>query len=351
MAVICVKSGTVLWSTANDEQSHFLAPWGSLVTLNRTTIAYITLFQMSLRPILCVRDILTGDIKATKPVPDGLILSKDLFTSRPTEGISFQLHPRRDLVYIAVRGNAFFFSTTTANCVGRLSAANVFSLRSFFPYSQAGPPRFRFSERPPKCSPSTREKFFLYQSDRSQSDLAYYCLEYEAPADEDISISEAGILQNGDKGSEENLISKVLRIQIYERRALHREGPLELDPMTKQLAHTECSPVYESGYTQVRFHSFTRKYPLSEGSYGVSLESEESEEPQHISTPIEFYPQDSRDVLVTKPKRPLGRLRRRSERADCLLPKSFAAPITLTERYMFLMHLNDVYLFSYEPGW
>ena len=66
MAVICVKSRAVLWSTAHDKPLHSSVPWGKLATLNHTTIAYIT--QCQLRPMLCVRDALTSEIKATKPI-------------------------------------------------------------------------------------------------------------------------------------------------------------------------------------------------------------------------------------------------------------------------------------------
>ena len=342
MAVICVKSGSVLWSAAHD--IHPPAPWGELVTLNYATIAYITKCQLSLRPTLYVRDILTGEIKATKPIPDNLLLSL------LAEDVTFQLHPRRDLVYIAARTKVFFFSATTANCVGRLSLARVSSRSPSYVYR---PLRFCFSERQSKYSPLVRERFFLCQYNRALSSIDYYCFEYEIPTDEDISTSEARILKNGDQGSEENLISKVLRIHIYEhghplRRGFwSREGLLELNPMLKQIAHTEFCPEYEGDYTQIRYHSFERHYPLPE-SYDISLEPGK---PHDGSIPIEFYPQGNNNVLVTKPKQAPGRFRRHTERADCLLPKAFSAPITLTERYMFLMHQNDVYLFAYEPEW
>jgi len=175
--------------------------------------------------------------------------------------------------------------------------------------------------------------------------MASYCIEYEIPTDEDISISEARISQNGDQGSS---TFKVLRIQIYEHCTQGTEGPIELNPMLKQLAHTEICPHESSRYMQVRFHSFTTHYPLLQSPYYISPDLDK---PHDGSTPIEFYPRDSRDVLVTKPARAPGCVRRHNERADCLLPQAFAAPITLTEKYMLLSHLNDVYLFAYEPGW
>ena len=345
MAVICVRSGTVLWSTAHDKHSHSSAPWGKLVTLNHTTIVYITLCQLGLRPMFYVRDILTGEIKATKLIPDDPLLQYLL--SAPIDGISLQLHPRRDLVYIAAHRKAFIFSTTTVNCVGRLSAARV-SLRDSSPYDQDGPLRFHFSENQPKCSPSAREKFFLYQHNQRLGFQSYYCFEYEIPTDEDISISEARILQDADQGSKQNLISKVVRIQIYGRCTWGIGRPLGLNPMLKQLAHAEISQACEGEYMQVRFHSFTGRYPLPENTYDISLEPEK---PHDSSIPIEFYPHSSRDVLVTKPKKMPGRAREHHERADCLLPKGLAAPIALTEKYMYLMRRKDVYLFAYEPEW
>ena len=346
MAVICVKSGSVLWSAAHD--IYLPTPWGALVTLNYATIAYTTEWQLSVRPALDVRDILTGEIKATKPLPDSLLLWPPL-----AEDVSFQLHPRRDLVFLAARTNVFFFSATTANCVGRLSLAVVSSIgSSLFP--QDNPLRFCFSEHQPKFSPSAREKFFLYQYNRRFGYQTYYCFEYEIPTDEDISTSEARIPKNGNQGSDENLISKILRIQIYEheyedwRSLQFREWLLQLNPMLKQIAHTEFSPSYRASYTQVRSHFFERHYPLPEDLYDISLEPGK---PHDGSIPIEFYPQGNSNVLVTKPKQAPGRLRRHTERADCLLPKVFYAPITLTERYMFLKHQTNVYLFAYEPGW
>ena len=347
MAVICVRSGTVLWSTAHDKHSHSSAPWGKLVTLNHTAIVYITLCQLGLRPMLHVRDILTGEIKATKPIPDDLFLLSSALLSPFTDGISLQLHPRRDLVYIAARRKASFFSTTTANCVGRLSAARV-SLRDLNSSNQDSPLRFHFSEHQPKCSPSAREKFFLYQYNQRLGFQSHYCFEYEIPTDEDISISEARILQDADQGSKRNLISKVVRIQIYGRCIWGLMRPLRLNPMLKQLAHAELNQVRGNEYMQVRLRSFTGHYPLPENTYDISLEPEK---PHDSSIPIEFYPHSSRDVLVTKPKKVLGRAREHHERADCLLPKALAVPITLTERYMFLTHQSDVYLFAYEPEW
>ena len=347
MAVICVKSWSVLWSTARDKRPRSSTPWKELVTLNHTAIAYITKCELGQRPILRIRDILTGEIKATKPIPNDLFMHSDIL-SLFNEKASLQLHPRRDLVYIAVRTKVFFFSATTANCVGRLSLARVSSMDSRDPPFDHGPLRFRFSEHQPKFSPSVRERFFLYQYNKRPNLTTYLCFEYEIPTDEDISTSEARILQSEDQGSEETLvISKVLRIQIYEHYSRGGGWPLHLNPVLKQVAYTSINPPRKYSQTQVRLLSFTRHYPLP-GSYDISLEPGK---PHDGSIPIEFYPRGSSDALVTKPKQAPGRFRRYIERADCLLPKAFSAPTTLTERYMFLTHQNDVYLFTFEPWW
>ena len=286
--------------------------------------------------MLCVRGVLTGEIKAAKPVPDGLLP----FPS--TEGISIQLHPRRDLVYIAVPGKVFLFSTTTANCIGRLSVARLSSEGE--ERCQDHPPRLCFSEHRPKCSPSAREKLFLCLHDIKARDILVYCFEYEIPTDEDISISEARILQNGNSGSEENLVFKVLRIQAYENYEWGGVlGPPEVNPMLKLAAQVE--EVWAG--TSVGFQSFTGHRPMTEGNYDISLEQGKP----YGSIPTEFYPRNGKDEFITRPKRARGHVRRYNERVDCIIPKSFTGPITLTERFMLLTHEDDVYFFGYEPRW
>lgn len=345
MAIICVESGKVLWSTAHDPPSYPSTPWGRLVTLNHTALAYIT--QSELGPMLCVRDVLTGEIKATKPIPDSLL------PFPLADEISIQLHPRRDLAYIAVNKKVFFFSTATANCVGRLSVPSGPSTNE--EYHQDRLSSLCFSEHQPKCNPSTREKFFLckYNINASGSKTYRHCFEYEVPTDEDISISEARILQNGNQGSEDYLIFKVLRMQIYEHQTWYARDPPGLNPMLKQSAQTETGyndPVNWRGkkYMRVKFETFTTHQSLSEWDYKIFLESEK---PHDGSIPIEFYPCSRTDLFVTLPKRTPGHVGRHNERDNCLLPRASGVSITVTERYMFVSHQNVVYLFVFEPEW
>lgn len=339
MAVICVKSGIVLWSTARDKPSHSSTPWGKLVTLNHTTLAYIISSPFSLVGTLCVRDVLTGEIKATKPIPDNFLPLPS------TDKISIQLHPRRGLVYITVPSKALFFSATTANCVGRLNIGRPFPAN--VPHPQDRPTKLRFSERQPKYSPSDREKFFLCK----HSTPGVYFFEYEVPTDEEISTSEARILENGGQGSEENLVFEIKRIEIYEHCARGAEGPPELNPMLKRSANTETGPVRGGNYyTRVRFNSFSGHRSVSPAAYDIFLEQENRFADGSI--PTELYSWGEKNVLVTKQKRTPGHARKHSERTDCIVPEPFNVPITLTERYMLLFaREHNVYLFSYEPRW
>ena len=341
MAVICVESGTVLWSTARDKPLHSSTPWGRLVTLNHTTLAYIA--QGQPKPKLYMCDVLTGEVKATKPIPIGLLpfpLAKR---------IKIQLHPRRDLVYIAVWNKVFFFSTNTANCVGRLLVANIPA--TIDTSREDRPPRLCFSEYPPKYGPSHHERFFLSRNKPGAPDSLTYCFEYEVPTDNEISTSETRIRRMGSGGSEDNLIFRVQKIQIYQHSTLGvRKGPPTLNPFLKQSAQTEIGPVHGRNYTQVRFHSFRRNpsSSLPASTYNIFLEPKKWPL-RRISA--EFYARNGRDVFITKPKRAPGHFRRHNERVDCVIPKPFLAPIVLTERYMLLRHQNYVYLFAYEPRW
>ena len=289
-----------------------------------------------------MRDVLTGEIKAAKPIPDEFPFSL-------TEDISVQLHPRRDLVYIATCKEVFFFSTATASCVGRLSVATITSAGAA--QYQDYPPILCFSEHRPKCDPLSREKFLLCKYKTGTPSILCYCFEYEVPTDEDISTSEARILQDGNLGSEENLVFKALRIQIYEQRGWgNRTGPFGINPMLKQAAQTEIAWVRGKEYTRVRFHFFAEHRPVPVSAVSIFLERGKRHDG---SIPAEFYQRNGREVLVSKPKKTPAHARRHNERVDCLLrkPFPFLSPITLTEKYMLLTHQSHVYLFAFEPRW
>jgi hypothetical protein len=336
VAVVSVKKGKTLWrasygsvkDTASEEQQY---------TLNGNTFAYTSGKASSTGKKLCLRDVRTGKLREGE-----LVRQKDPSQNPDLSlALSIQAHPRRDLVYLPTAQTVFFFSTTTANCIGRLSIPQLKDGNFSFSSSYLNNPlMLYFSESEPICGSSVREKFFTHSGPKSCSYVPRACHEFEIPTVEEVAATEVRL---SDQEIPQKLsVFKPLRVQIY---GVHGFG---VNPFLK---------LEVDFFLDLRWGPTNRLSirPLVQRSHGLPMVFDETGGEYQSNTPLEwFISQDQVGEIASKPKQGVPRgIRWGERRTECLFPVSLkpVATIHRQESYILFLHNEDVYFVGFEPVW
>jgi hypothetical protein len=243
-------------------------------------------------------------------------------------------------VYVITAQTIFFFSTTTANCIGRLSFPRLKESghQTTIPSYPANPLTLYFSESELGYDSSVREKFFACCSVESWFDGQRVCHEFEIPTVEEVAAAEAKMLD--EEVPEKMTGFKPHRVQLCE------SSVPGLNPFLKVSVKFSVSLLRESESVMDFRISPLEQFPV----FYFKLFDEMDE--KRVNIPLERY-MSRTGVIGSKPTEGLPRGTRWGEnRSECVFPPTQNPMARIQQRYIvFSCNEDDVYLLGFEPFW